>query len=207
MGADAAPEVAQTTQGPPKRRFRNYLLDPHFQLKYTGAVMGVTILVAAVLGYFAYDFSRGQTESLTIQMAMQPDMDPEVVQDLQGFANAQDRKVLWGILGGILVLAVALGLTGILVTHRVVGPAYKIRKLLHEVADGHLKVQSRLRKGDELQDVFEAFAQMVETLRARQAEEVALLDDALAQASASGVPEETLQPIRQVRDRMQGELE
>jgi methyl-accepting chemotaxis protein len=206
MGANAAQGVAQT-QGPPKRRFRNYLLDPRFQLKYTGAVMAVTILVAAVLGYFAYDFSRGQTEALTIQMAMQPDLDPEVAQDLQGFAAAHDRKVLLGILAGILVLAVSLGVTGILVTHKVVGPAYKLRRLLRDVSEGHLKVQGGLRKGDELQDLFEAFAQMVETLRARQAEEVALLDAALAKASSSGVPDETLQPIRDVRERMQAELD
>jgi methyl-accepting chemotaxis protein len=206
MGANAANEVVGT-QGPPKRRFRNYLLDPRFQLKYTGAVVLVTVVVAAVLGYFAYDFSRGQTEALTIQMAMQPELDPEVAQDLHGWAQAHDRKVLYGILAGILALALSLGVTGILVTHKVVGPAYKIQKLLHEVAEGHLSVQSRLRKGDELQNVFEAFAKMVETLRERQAEEVALLDAALDEAKSSGVAEGTLQPIRDVRNRMQAELD
>jgi methyl-accepting chemotaxis protein len=206
MGANAAQELAGT-QGPPKRLLRNYLLDPRFQLKYTGAVVGVTVLVAAVLGYFAYDYSRGQTEALTIQMAVQPDLHPEVAEDLQGWAQAADRRVLFGILAGIIVLALALGVTGVLVTHKVVGPAYKMRRLLNDVAEGHLRVDGRLRKGDELQELFEAFARMVDTLRARQAEEVALLDAALAKAKAGGVGDDALAAILEVRDRMQAELD
>lgn len=205
MAAEA--EGLAQTQGPPKRQLRNYLLDWRFQLKYTGMVVGVTMVVAAVLGYFAYDYSRGQSEALTIQMASQPDLHPDVAEDLEGWAREQDRRVLFAIVGGIAVLALALGVTGILVTHKVVGPAYKMKRLLGEVATGHLKVQSRLRKGDELQDLFEAFAHMVETLRERQAEEVAELDAALAKASAAGVADEALDAIRDVRNRMQAELD
>lgn len=205
MSANA--EGLAQTQGPPKRRLRNYLLDRPFQLKYTGMVVGVTVVVAAVLGYFAYDYSRGQTEMLMAQQATQPGLSDETWALMAESAQAEDRKVLFGIVGGILVLAIALGVTGIVVTHKVVGPAYKMRKLLNEVATGHLKVQARLRKGDELQELFDAFAHMVETLRERQAEEVAQLDAALAKASSTGVDEETLQPIRDVRNRMQAELE
>ncbi|MFW6067089.1 MAG: hypothetical protein ACOC97_02035 [Myxococcota bacterium] len=205
MGANAAEGLARSS-APPKRRLRNYLLDPRFQLKYTGMVVGVTVVVAAVLGYFAYDYSRGQTEVLMAQQA-QEDMDVESWELLQESAMEEDRKVLFGIVGGIVVLALALGITGIIVTHKMVGPAYKMRRLLGEVASGHLRIQGRLRKGDELQDVFEAFAHMVETLRERQAEEVAQLDAALAQAASAGVSEEALSPIREVRNRMQAELE
>lgn len=206
MGANAAEGLAQSS-APPKRRLRNYLLDPRFQLKYTGMVVGVTIVVAAVLGYFAYDYSRGQTEMLMAQQAELPGMGAESWALIQESAQEEDRKVLFAIVGGIMVLALAIGVTGIMVTHKVVGPAYKMKKLLGEVATGHLNVHSRLRKGDELQDLFEAFAHMVETLRARQAEEVAQLDAALAQASAAGVSEEGLAPLREVRQRMQAELE
>lgn len=206
MGANAAEGLAQSS-APPKRRLRNYLLDPRFQLKYTGMVVGVTLVVAAVLGYFAYDYSRGQTEMLMAQQEEIPGMGAEGWALIEQSAQEEDRKVLFAIVGGILVLALAIGITGILVTHKVVGPAYKMKKLLGEVAAGHLNVHSRLRKGDELQDLFEAFAHMVETLRARQAEEVAQLDAALAEASAAGVSEEGLAPLREVRQRMQAELE
>ncbi len=192
---------------PPKRRFKNYLLDRPFQLKYTGMVVAVTMVVAAVLGYVAYDFSKGQTEAMTAQMAMQEDLPPEVANDLEGYAEREDRKVLYGILAGILILALTLGFTGIIVTHKVVGPAYKMKLLLNEVASGKLKLAGRLRKGDELQELFEAFANMVESLRETQKREVTELDDAIAKAKQAGVPDDALAELRGVRDRMLAALD
>lgn len=202
---------AQTMSAPkggkPKRKLRNYLLDARFQLKYTSMVVVVTLAVASVLGYFAYDFSTDVTEAMNLERALEMGADEAAIAAIERAAQEQDRKVLFAIVSGILVLAVALGLTGIVVTHKVVGPAYKMRLLLTEVAEGKLKLAGRLRKGDELQELFEAFARMVEALRAAQAQEIARLDEAIAKARAAGVPEESLQAIAEVRDRMQAALD
>ena len=208
MTADVKTQPAGSAVGgkPPKRHLRNYLLDSRFQLKYTGMVVLVTVFVALILGYFAYDYSRGQTESLTITMAMQPDLAPEVANDLAGWAAERDRQVLFAILGGILALALALGLTGIIVTHKVVGPAYKLRLLLNQVASGKLKLAGRLRKGDELQELFEAFANMVESLRDTQEREIAELDAAIEEARKAGVDDDALSHVVEVRDRMVASL-
>jgi hypothetical protein len=68
-------------------------------------------------------------------------------------------------------------------------------------------VDGGLRKGDELQDVFNAFNDMVTTLRRRQASEIALLDDALVKAEKAGTPADVLATFRQIRERMQAELD
>ncbi len=206
MGVESRSVAPVHSGAPPKRRLRNYLLDSRFQLKYTGMVVGVTLLVATVLGYFAYDYSRGQTEALQVQMAMQPDLDPQVAARLDEIARAEDRKVLFGIVGGIAILAIALAFTGIVVTHKVVGPAYKMKMMLRRVAQGHIKVEGSLRKGDELQDVFIAFNEMIGALRTSQAEEVGMLDEAIGRAEKAGTPHEVLSIFREVRDRMQSEL-
>ena len=205
--AEAQAQNAPAGKPPIKRKLRNYLLDTRFQLKYTGMVVAVTVLVAAALGYFAYDFSRGQTESMQVSIAANPDMNPEAAADLQAYGEAEDRKVLLGISVGILLLALSLGLTGIIVTHKVVGPAYKMRLLLNEVADGKLKLVGRLRKGDELQELFEAFARMVENLRETQAREIAELEAAIAEAKASGASDDAIQHIVEVHDRMKAALD
>lgn len=208
MGAEAQSQpMPKKAGGPPKRRIRNYFLDPRFQLKYTLMVVVVAVLVAMVLGYFAYDYSRGQTEAMSITMAMQPDLDPEVAADLEGWAEAQDRGVLMKIIGGVFILAFVLFVTGILVTHKLVGPAYKLKLLFRNVEKGHLKLAGRLRKGDELQDVFEAFAAMMEALRENQAREIAELDAAMEKAKESGVSDDALAPIAEVRSRMQAALD
>ena len=42
------------TQGKPKRRIRNFLLDKRFQLKYTFAVVAVSAVISAGLGIALY---------------------------------------------------------------------------------------------------------------------------------------------------------
>jgi methyl-accepting chemotaxis protein len=193
----------------PKRRLRNYLLVPSFQLKYTAMVVGVTVVVASVLGIMAYKYSVGQTEMLSMnRMAAQGSaITEEFVKDLESYSEAADRKVALSIFGSVLLLALALGITGIVVTHRLVGPAYRLKMLLREVRDGRLVVRGRLRKGDELQDIFEAFQEMILSLRAAQEQEIALLEAAIDRARQAGVPQEAIADIESIRDRMRAALD
>jgi hypothetical protein len=183
MGVNA--RSVRPPSGAAQRRLRNYLLDSRFQLKYTGMVVGVTLIVASLLGAVAYQESKGQTEALQIQLAVQPDLDPQVAAHLDAFGKQRDRQMLLGILGGIMLLTLALGATGIVITHKLVGPAYRMRRLLGTVASGHLRVEGALRKGDE----------------------IAQLDAALAKAKAHGISNADLEPFQALRDRMQSQLD
>jgi methyl-accepting chemotaxis protein len=185
-----------------QRKLRNYLLDRRFQLKYTGMVLFVTISVASVLGYIAYDFSKGQTEAFTAQLAAQPDLDEQTAADLERFANAEDRKVRNAIVLGVVLLTIALGLTGILVTHRVVGPAYRMKRLFEHVGEGHLRVTTGIRKGDELQDLYRSFAEMVESLREQRDEDIARLEDTVTKMEAAGVQSAYVTELRSLLDRI-----
>lgn len=185
-----------------KRKLRNYLLDRRFQLKYTSMVVLVTVSVASGLGYVAYRFSKGQTEALTAHIAAQPDLDDETAADLERFAQQEDRKIRNAIILGVLLLTLALAMTGILVTHRVVGPAYRMRRLFEGVGEGKLTVTTGIRKGDELQDLYRSFADMVESLRDQRSEEIARLEDTLAKMEAAGVQSDYLTELRALLDRI-----
>lgn len=119
----------------------------------------------------------------------------------------QQKTMMVSLVAGLTLLVVLIGLLGIYFTHKVAGPIYKMKMLLGQVADGKLNFQSRLRKGDELQDFFEVFASMVERLKARQADEVSELDAALEEARAAGVSEAAVARIAKVRDSMRAALE
>ena len=185
-----------------QRKVKNYLLDWRFQLKYTGMVLLVTIAVASVLGYVAYDFSKGQTEAFTAQIAAQPDLDPDTASDLEQLAKAEDRKVRNAIIAGVLLMALALGITGIIVTHRVVGPTYRMRRLFQHVGEGHLEVTTGIRKGDELQELYHSFAEMVESLREQRAEDIERLEDTVTKMEAAGVQSAYVTELRAVLDRI-----
>ncbi len=185
-----------------KRRLRNFLLDWRFQLKYTLMVVLVAVAVASVLGYIAYSFSKGQTQALTIQMADEPELvDPVTARDLRAYAEAYDRRILLGIVAGIGLLALALGLTGIIVTHKLIGPARKMRLMMEDVARGNLTIPpSKLRRGDELQDVYEAFSHMLSSIRSRHQRQVDELTQILEKLRQTGLTPELDARITHLED-------
>jgi hypothetical protein len=118
----------------------------------------------------------------------------------------QQRTMILSLVAGLTLLVLLIGLLGIYFTHKVVGPIYKMKLLLKQVGDGKLNFQGKLRKGDELQDFFVVFEGMVDKLKARQAEEVATLEAAMAEAKATGASDAAISKIAQVRDEMQAAL-
>ncbi len=185
-----------------QRKIRNYLIDRRFQLKYTGMVLLVTVSVASGLGYVAYRFSKGQTESLTAHIASQPDLDADTATDLERFAQQEDRKIRNAIIFGVLLLTFALGVTGIIVTHRVVGPAYRMKRLFAHVGGGKFEVTTGIRKGDELQELYQSFAEMIESLRDQRAGEIEQLEETLRKMDEAGIQSEYITQLRAVLERI-----
>jgi nitrogen fixation/metabolism regulation signal transduction histidine kinase len=88
------------------------------------------------------------------------------------------------------ILSVVLAAYGIVLTHKVAGPLFKITNHLDKIRDGKLGFVYNLRKGDQLVDFFEHFKNAHDALRHRTEEDIALLDKAIAAAGASPVADE-----------------
>lgn len=140
---------------------------------------------------------------MTINLAMAG----ETAEFIEQTAREADQQLLLMIVGGIAILVLSLGVTGIIVTHRVVGPAFKMKSLFRHVADGHLKLYGRLREGDELQDVFLEFERMIEKLRANQRDEITQLESVIARAREASAPTTVVDDLVALRDRMEKELQ
>lgn len=90
-------------------------------------------------------------------------------------------RILVALLAGFVVL-VALG--AILITHRIVGPLFRIKRMAKDVAAGRLRPpDDGLRPSDDLQEVFGLFATMIRTLR----EQTQAAYDALEGGDAAAV--------------------
>jgi methyl-accepting chemotaxis protein len=118
----------------------------------------------------------------------------------------QHTAAAWVLVVALLLFVIFVGLAGIVVTHKVAGPVFKMKRQILEVADGQLRLPGRLRRGDELVDFFTAFDQMVRRLRDRQESEIALLEDAIATLEKKAASED-LEPLRQLRDEMRAALD
>lgn len=247
-----------------QRSIKNYLLDPHFQLKYTGYLVLITVFLSIVLGLGLWRTSdtiisqsqksvtlgeqvvtRGrdvvaesQKVSQVVKMNIVKDPDykdnPALREAFEEDSKSQDERLNqqqrdledqakalkqqseelsaqraqmgWVLVGFLVALAVLIGIAGVMVTHKVAGPIYKMKRHLVDVGQGRLVVPSALRKGDELVHFFEAFADMVRNLRQRQEEEIAKLDSAIAKLEGKASDEE-LEPLRVLRKEMKAALD
>jgi nitrogen fixation/metabolism regulation signal transduction histidine kinase len=116
---------------------------------------------------------------------------------------ARDRRDLKLLIGGAgLALLLLLTVMGIVITHRIVGPVHKLKRLLRRVSTGRLVVDERLRRGDELEDLFETFLQMTYSLRAMQNARVATLDATLRRAETTGAAADVVDGLRALRAQM-----
>lgn len=249
MTTSASPAPSASSAPPKyKRSIRNYLLDARFQLKWTGYLIAVALVISAILGGSLYYTSSKVTaqshkvigsgrelleesrkNSELVKMSIQNfggdpvlaesfaegdrKQEAELRKKQDALAAQQEqvihdqRTMLTSLVAALALLVVLIGLVGIYITHKVVGPIYKMKMLLRQVGDGKLNFQGRLRKGDELQDFFEVFAAMVEKLKDRQKKEVAELEDAMEAAKASGASESAIAKIALVRDEMRAALD
>ncbi len=219
--ASAAPSGEKS--GRHQRSIRNYLLDSRFQLKYTGFIVGVALVISLVLGAFLWHTStqvvaESKKVSDVVKMSITDDpfygSNPELTKSFTDASDASDQKIvgqqhamIGSVIGGLTLLVVLIGLLGIYFTHKVVGPIFKMKKLLKQVGEGKLNFQGGLRKGDELQDFFEAFAGMVASLKERQSKEIEILEAGIASAKDSGATEESLAKLYEVRDAMKRALD
>ncbi|MEO5768046.1 MAG: hypothetical protein ABIS92_06810, partial [Polyangia bacterium] len=165
----------------------------------------VAVFLTAGLGYKMYQATRDISKVIELSgMA-----DPAVAGELQGQFAASDRWVLWGIIGFGIVLVISISAVGILITHKVAGPLFKITSFFARVRENRLgAIPTSLRKGDELQEFYGSFRDMHLALRAKVAEDVRLLGDAVAALETGGpTAQKALEELRKLKLNKEESLE
>jgi len=102
---------------------------------------------------------------------------------------ARQRNLTLVIVLGLGALVLLVGAGSIVATHKIVGPVFRMKRLLREVADGRLNEPAPLRKGDELQELFEEYDRMVRAQKERRARLEEECEGARQRAQALGDPE------------------
>ncbi len=170
----AAPQPAKADHRPPKRKLRNYLLDTGLQLKLASYLLAVATLLSVGLGWLLWSAYRETSRVIALG-------DPEVGDSIAVALAAEDRGRI--VLVAVALAGVLLCLLGaaVVITHRIAGPAFAIRRTCRQVAEGNLARPRPLRDHDLLVDLAEAVAAMVDALRGREASD----RDAMVRAIAT----------------------
>jgi hypothetical protein len=172
--------MAEASAGaPPRPRRRRYLLDRAFQLKYALLMAGAGLAVAVVFGLWLH-----QAHAQAVALLPQDDATRALIE-------RSDRLLLGAFAAIAALLAAALGLLGVVITHRVAGPVFVMGHYLSIMAQGRFPRMRTLRQGDELKHFFRVFLESVDAMKAREARHAAVLEDAVARmrVAAARTPE------------------
>jgi hypothetical protein len=156
---------------------RRYLVDRGFQLKYALLMAAAGLVVAAVFGVWLHQAHAQATALLS--------PDPET----RALVERSDRLLLGAFVAIAFLLSAALGLLGVVITHRVAGPVFVMGHYLHVLAEGRFPRMRTLRRSDELKVFFQTFLDAVDAMKVREARHAAVLEDAVRRMRAAAAPD------------------
>ena len=120
----------------------------------------------------------------------------------------RQQVTLVALIGGLVAFVFFVGFASIVATHKIVGPLFRMKRMAQEVGDGKLHPPTYgLRPGDELQDMFQAFSNMVKGLRVREEEGLKGLGKALEIAGRTGANEELVGQLKALEGASKKKLE
>lgn len=170
---------------------KQYLINPGFQWKVAGTIAVAVFLFSILISITLYGTLHQQAR---LRAA-----------DPVGYTASVTSVMVCFALGFAALTAGGVGLWSILMTHRVCGPMFVMKRYLLEVAQGRLPSLRPLRKRDEFKDLYEAFDQAISALRANKQRELLQLNTALeaARQAQSGDADSVQQKIETVMERIE----
>lgn len=177
--------MAEPTGSAGVHQRRVYLVDRAFQLKYTLLLVVAGLAVALAFGLWIWQAHLQVSELAAVDPAIRP------------LIEASDRNLLVIFVGIAALMAGALGLVGILVTHRVAGPIFVMGHYMSVLASGRFPRMRTLRHRDELKGFFQNFIDAVGALKQREARHATVLEEAVERMRAAEARAPELAPAIQ----------
>jgi len=137
-------------------RRRRYIVKKEFQLKYVGLIVAVMLLSAVISGYIIY------YNSWVLLGEKLANVYP------QGMLVQVFRSVNMRLFVAMFFVAIICVGIGILASHRIAGPVFRMIRFLGNVTAGDYSQRIHLRKKDELKDLAEAINKLVDKLESEK---------------------------------------
>ena len=161
-----------TTTGTRSKARRNYFINPGFQWKYTLAIATGVFLAASLMGIALFGSLHQQARARLIY--------PEATS-----VGHYAQTIIFFAVAFSSIVVVGLGCWSIIITHRISGPLFVLKKHFTRLADGRFPRRRPLRKKDEFKDLYEAFWVAVDSLKAEKRAQLATLTEVLNMAQSA----------------------
>lgn len=151
----------------PASKRRNVFIKKAFQARFMFGVLGLILLSSLCSAALIYWITGGDLQAQSQSAHV-------------NITTAWQRLGL-SILLSNLVAVVLVGAAGIIsalyASHKIAGPLFRFEALCEDIGDGKFETVTQLREGDQLQELGQAFTNMVEKLRQRSDLRSRLLSD------------------------------
>ncbi|MBL6991044.1 MAG: hypothetical protein ISR65_14760 [Bacteriovoracaceae bacterium] len=141
---------------PAKRKLKNYLINPKYQLKYVFWLSFGGLLLSVLNGLVAYYYIR-ENYTVLIDLA---DITNEIKQMLYG----ELYDIAYKLIGFTACFMVIITAWGILLSHRTAGILYKMKLVFNQIERGDTSVRLHPRKKDDFKDVAKSFNKMMDSI-------------------------------------------
>lgn len=152
---------------PQSNRRRTNLVDP-LQLRHVVLTAACGAVLAVAVGVWSY-----RTQLRTIERLVGGGSQREALQ--RGGA-----EMLWALAGVSVMAFLAVAVVSVMTTRRVAGPVHVLSWFLDLLAEGRYPPPRALRRQDELKGFHAHFLRTIDAMKAREAEHLRHIDDALA---------------------------
>lgn len=134
---------------------KKFLIQPKFQLALGGAMMVLVCGYSAIL-----IFSIMYPMSTFLDLSPAGSINPEIKQRILTIPG-----YVWMI---VLIFGLLLAFQAILISHRIAGPTFRLRRAIREITDGKYQQNLTLRRYDCLKDLATGLAQLGSLLHSRR---------------------------------------
>jgi len=171
------------------KKRRNYIVDREFQLKTTFTIISaVSIITALIVGVIAagvvsnnrkieniYKIENGIVSFLTslpggaasqAQKQAMIDIESNHSKNMKTLNKmiTHNRILLYVLVAFIIIQGIVLYIILIHKTHKIAGPIYVMSQYMKDIIDGRTPAPRELRHGDELQNFYDLFKEMVKKI-------------------------------------------
>ncbi|MFQ5657725.1 MAG: hypothetical protein ACE5G5_09310 [Candidatus Methylomirabilales bacterium] len=181
---------------PPFRR-RRFLVMPEFQIGVALRVVFFVLLYSMALGFLIF-------------FPLQQELRTAVPPEKQAWLAGQILELHSRLWPGVAVVGLLVGLHTIFSSHRIVGPLYRIDRVLKTMATGDYAQRVTLRQADRWHELGETVNALGEHLDQRRSEALVVLRQArvvLEKTQGESSPEEVQKQLEQALQGLrEGEL-
>jgi methyl-accepting chemotaxis protein len=142
-----------------RRKLKNYLINPEYQLKYVFWLGATGLLLTAINSSVFYLYIR---ENYSTLVELSPMTDAAKSQ-----LYAELNQIVISL---IVVSAVFMGVVaflGLVISHKTAGPLYHFKRVFKEIHKGNHKARINLRPTDDFRDVAQAFNEMMDAIKGK----------------------------------------